>query len=385
MLIVSRTNMLRLVIAKPPTVPMPTVDLRKNIGQDWSIERIARQARPPTWEKVFEESQHELKDVSDILAQQEQNFGPYYPLKKDIFNTFWLTKLPDVKIVILGQDPYHQTIAIDGQTLPRAVGLPFSVRREDVIPSSLKNMHTELANTVRGFIRPDHGDLTEWTTQGVLLLNAALTVRPNKAGSHGDIWLGLISKVFNAIAIANPYCIYILLGKEAQKVKPMLGQRSIILEAAHPSGLSANRGFFGSDLFNLANKHLLKLGKAAVNWRISTLAELNNPVQNIVNNSPVPERKLVPVNTNEFPAYMPPRAYPTHLPVTPALQGLPVIPPLIETHTQSTPTDERRRMLPVIPNVRSADATYKVPNIQPAQPALAPTMRIINNSTPVYR
>lgn len=366
---------IRLVIAKPSIAnkqPIISVDTRSNIKQDWSIERIAREARPPTWENIFEDSKYELKDISDILDEQERVYGPYYPLKKDIFNAFWLTRLQDVKVVLLGQDPYHQTISIHGQTLPRAVGLSFSVRREDTIPSSLKNMYTELANSVRGFTRPDHGDLTEWATQGVLLLNMALTVRPNKAGSHGDIWLGFINKVFRAITAVNPHCIYILLGKEAQKVKPMLGERSIILEAAHPSGLSANRGFFGSDVFNLTNKNLMKLGKTAINWKISTLAELNNPRPITTTTDIAPERKLVPINVSALPAYMPPRAVPTYLPVTPALQGIPIIPSLNDVKEAK----EQQRLLPVIPNTKAVDMVS--PYMPAAQPIVAPAIPTIN-------
>ena len=301
--------MLRLVIAKPTidTKVLVQSDVRPLIQQDWSLERITREARPPTWGKVWDDAYHELKDVSEILDNQEKTYGHYYPLKKDIFNAFWLTKLSNVKLVILGQDPYHQTISVNNTAVPRSTGTSFSVRREDTVPSSLKNIYTELANTVRGFTRPDHGDLTEWTEQGVLLLNTCLTVRSSQPGSHKDIWLGFISKVFKAIAIVNPYCVFLLWGRDAQKVKPMLGERSIILEAAHPSGLSASRGFFGCNHFNEANKHLLRLAKPAINWKISTVTELTNPSTNVL---PVIstniERTFVPININDVLAYVPP-------------------------------------------------------------------------------
>ena len=337
--------MLRLVIAKPTiTNSAPSsssnVDNRSSITQDWSLDRIVHETKPPTWEKVWADSYYEFRDVSEILDNQERTYGPYYPLKKDIFNAFWLTPLSNVKVVILGQDPYHQTISINGVTLPRATGLSFSVRREDSIPSSLKNIYTELANTVRGFVRPDHGDLTEWTQQGVLLLNTCLTVRPGQAGSHKDIWLGFINKVFKAIAVANPYCIFMLWGRDAQKVKPMLGERSIILEAAHPSGLSANRGFFGCNHFNEANKHLLRIGKTAINWKISTLAELANPTQSLpVAAAPTTERKLVPININDLPIYTPPIKSAT----------------VTEDILNMTSAEVKRRILPIIPNARDND------------------------------
>ena len=372
--------MLRLNIAKPSVantailatgnviIPVTTPvgnkmpDIRPLIGQDWSLERIAREAKPPTWEKVWDDASHELKDVSEILDNQEKTYGQYYPLKRDIFNAFWLTKLSNVKVVILGQDPYHQTISVNGGTVPRAIGLSFSVRREDAIPSSLKNIYTELANSVRGFVRPDHGDLTEWAEQGVLLLNSCLTVRPGAPGSHGDIWLGFISKVFKAIATINPYCVFLLWGRDAQKVKPMLGERSFILEAAHPSGLSANRGFFGCNHFNEMNKYLMKLDKPAINWKISTLAELTNPTANVV---PLVtntiQRTFVPIDTNNMLSYSPVGKIPSATSATSAIQATPLIPPIRQVLNDDN--NNKRRVLPMIPNVRTTLSDVGIPNI----------------------
>ena len=290
----------------------------KTIDQTWSIEQIANEAPPHTWETIFSDAKLELKDISTILDEEEKTYGQYYPLKQDIFAAFNHTPLPNVKVVIIGQDPYHQTITINGKSTPRAIGRSFSVHPEDTIPSSLNNIYTELESTVRGFKRPDHGNLEEWEAQGVALLNSCLTVRPGHAGSHGDIWLGVMNKVFKAIAAVNPYCIYLLWGREAQKLRPMLGERSIVLEAAHPSGLSARRGFFGSNHFNQVNDILIRQGKIGINWRISTLAEFRR-VNNIANggnignggnialplatNNHVPQ--LAPVNVAILPTILP--------------------------------------------------------------------------------
>ena len=235
------------------------------INQGWSIKQVAR-VYPPTWEEVFKNAARELDDISDILDEQEKMYGMYFPLKKDIFAAFNYTPLTSVKVVIMGQDPYHQSIVVDGKTVPRSVGMSFSVRKEDSVPSSLQNIYKELSDTVHGFNRPSHGDLSHWAVQGVLMLNACLTVRPGQPGSHGDIWLGFVNKVFKAIAAVNPRCIYLLWGKEAQKLRPMLGEKSIVFEAAHPSGLSAKRGFFGCNHFNLVNEYLVKQGKTGINW-----------------------------------------------------------------------------------------------------------------------
>jgi uracil-DNA glycosylase len=238
----------------------------EEINKDWNIYQISKKFPPNSWEKVFKEAKNELKDVSEILQKDEEKNGEFFPLKSDIFRAFYLTPLTNTKVVIIGQDPYHNNVFLNGKTLPRAVGMSFSVRRDDAIPSSLQNIFTELSNTVKGFKPPCSGDLSTWAYQGVLLLNTCLTVRPGKPGSHGEIWLGFIYRVFKAISEVNPSCIFLLWGKEAQKLKTMIGEKSVILEAAHPSGFSARRGFFGCNHFNEVNKILLKQGKSEIKW-----------------------------------------------------------------------------------------------------------------------
>lgn len=306
--------------------------LNKTIDQTWSIKRISKEAPPKTWETILMEAEPELNDISNILDDQEKLYGQFFPLKKDTFSAFEHTPLNNVKLVIIGQDPYHQMININGVSLPRAVGLSFSVRREDSIPSSLNNIYAELVNTVRGFTKPNHGDLREWCAQGVLLLNTCLTVKPNQPGSHGDIWLDLMYKVFRAIEIINPTCIFLLWGKEAQKLEPMLGDKSIVLKAAHPSGFSANRGFFGCNHFNIANDHLKRQGKIGINWKISSLEELRGDPR---------------------PVYLPPSVHidhkPQFAPITP--QMLPNVTPIIHT------------TFPMILNIPSANVTMVQSNL----------------------
>lgn len=324
--------------------------MTQTVDQTWSIARIANESPPITWGDVFKDAVHELKDVSDILDEQEKMYGQYYPLKKDIFAAFHNTPLNTVKVVIIGQDPYHQVFNMGGVNYPRAVGLSFSVRREDSIPSSLNNIYTELANTVRGFTMPTHGDLREWARQGVLLLNTCLTVRQGQAGSHGEIWLGFIRRVLRAIAIANPYCIFLLWGREAQKIEPMLGERSEILRAAHPSGLSARRGFFGCNHFNAVNDILIKQGKSAINWRISSLNEMATPYI-----SPT----LVPVSTTEYQPILTPiniAQLPTIIPIKLPTNEIVVDVPQAKISSRymiaSTVTP-----LPIIPNTKPGSST----------------------------
>jgi uracil-DNA glycosylase len=243
-----------------------TLQIVEEIDESWSIVDIVQRRPPSSWEKVFEDAYPELKDVSDILQEQELKYGSFYPLKKDIFRALELTPLHAVRILIIGQDPYFQTLP-DG--LPRAQGLSFSVRRDDAIPSSLKNIYRELVGSIKGFVPPSHGDLREWAYQGVLLLNMCLTVRAGQPGSHGDIWMGFIVKVLKALDEIRPRCIYILLGQQAQKLRKYIGDKAIVLTASHPSGLSADRGFIGSGIFRQCNEELVKLGEEPINWSLS--------------------------------------------------------------------------------------------------------------------
>lgn len=240
---------------------------------DLSFERIITEYPPKGWESLF--TSNELKNISSKLNDEENKYGPYYPLKQDIFNAFYYTPLDQVKVVILGQDPYPQSVIIKNHKLPRAVGLSFSVRREDKVPSSLQNIYKELANTYPHFIKPKHGDLREWAQQGVLLLNYSLTVRAGVPASHIKIWNDFIQEVLTCLQKVHPQCIYILWGQHAQKFASKLGPSSIILKAAHPSGLSAHHGFFGCNHFVLANEELIRQGKTPINWQITPFFDTN--------------------------------------------------------------------------------------------------------------
>ena len=187
------------------------------------------------------------------------------PAPENLFRAFNLTPLPKVKVVILGQDPYQSLI----NGLPVATGLAFSVRKGFPIPSSLQNIYKEIQSTVKGFSSPSHGDLTSWAVQGVLLLNSCLTVREGQAGSHKEIWHGFIKRAVKAILDQNPTCVFVAWGKNAQKVaKKFVGEKAPVLTAAHPSGLSAHRGFFGCNHFNQINDLLAQSGKSPIDWNI---------------------------------------------------------------------------------------------------------------------
>lgn len=195
-----------------------------------------------------------------LLAEKQQN-KVIYPASNNIFNAFNSTPLDQVKVVILGQDPYHGP--------HQAHGLCFSVQPGIKPPPSLQNMFKELQRDL-GFAIPSHGCLQSWANQGVLLLNATLTVEQAKAGSHqGRGWETFTDK---AIQLVNDQCqgvVFLLWGSYAQKKAAFIDARKhLVLKAPHPSPLSAHRGFIGCGHFSAANQYLMCANKSPVDWRI---------------------------------------------------------------------------------------------------------------------
>mgnify|MGYP001366279988 FL=1 len=184
-----------------------------------------------------------------------------YPPADDIFNAFHLTPLKNVKVVILGQDPYHN----NGQ----AHGLSFSVQKGVDIPPSLVNIYKELHDDL-GCTIPSHGCLTKWAEQGVLMLNTVLTVRAHQANSHRGIgWEEFTDAAILALNSQDRPIVFILWGAPAQRKKRMLtNPKHLILEAPHPSPLAAYRGFFGSKPFSQTNAFLEKNGIESIDWQI---------------------------------------------------------------------------------------------------------------------
>lgn len=186
-----------------------------------------------------------------------------FPPADDIFNAFHLTPLKNVKVVILGQDPYHN--------VNQAHGLCFSVKPEVEIPPSLVNIYKELHDDL-GCEIANHGYLTKWAEQGVLMLNTVLTVRAHQANSHRGIgWEEFTDAALRAVNAQDRPIVYILWGKPAQAKKSMLtNPKHLILEAPHPSPLSAYRGFFGSKPFSKTNAFLEEHGVEPIDWQIES-------------------------------------------------------------------------------------------------------------------
>lgn len=199
-----------------------------------------------------------------LFIKKEYSTQVVYPAAEDIFNAFHLTPLSKVKVVIIGQDPYHNA--------NQAHGLCFSVKPEVEIPPSLVNIYKELQSDLGCYI-PNNGYLVKWAEQGVLLLNTVLTVRAHQAASHqGKGWEMFTDAIIKAVNEQERPIVFILWGKPAQMKKKMLtNPKHLILEAPHPSPLSAYRGFFGSKPFSKTNNYLMEHGIEPIDWQIENI------------------------------------------------------------------------------------------------------------------
>lgn len=197
---------------------------------------------------------------------EEKKKQTIFPRGADIFAAFNLTPYHSVKVVILGQDPYHG----DGQ----AHGLCFSVKDGIRVPPSLVNIYKEIESDL-GIVMPRRGNLTSWALQGVLLLNATLTVRRAQAGSHQKKgWEIFTDNVIRKLSDEHEGLIFLLWGRYAQAKIPLIDStKHYILKAAHPSPLSAFNGFFGCKHFSETNKLLISMGKTPINWKIENITE----------------------------------------------------------------------------------------------------------------
>lgn len=202
-------------------------------------------------------------------VKEEYSRYVIYPPSDDIFNAFHFTPLSEVKVVILGQDPYHEP----GQ----AHGLCFSVKKGIDIPPSLVNIYKELHDDLGCYI-PDNGYLEKWARQGVLMLNAVLTVRAGTANSHKNIgWEQFTDAAIHAVNNIDRPVVYMLWGSAARQKKSMLNNpKHLILESAHPSPLSAYRGFFGSRQFSKANDYLTANGVTPIDWQIENMNQADD-------------------------------------------------------------------------------------------------------------
>lgn len=216
-----------------------------------------------SWDSVLEPLFKEKywRDLQ-VFIENERRCFTVYPSEDLVFNAMKLTAFSDIKVVILGQDPYHN--------IGQAHGLSFSVPNGVKIPPSLKNIFTELASDVEGFITPKSGDLTYWAQQGVLLLNTIFTVRAHEAGSHQKKgWEQFTDQLIRKIDADLEGVVFILWGSYAQKKRNLINtNKHLVIESAHPSPLSVYRGFWGSKPFSQANTYLVSRGKHPIDWKL---------------------------------------------------------------------------------------------------------------------
>ncbi len=221
------------------------------LAGDW-LEPMSPEFRKPYYASLYRK------------VREEYTNHVVYPPADQIFTAFELTPLAEVKVVILGQDPYHGP----GQ----AHGLCFSVQPGVEIPPSLVNIYQELHDDLGCYI-PNNGTLTKWARQGVLLLNTVLTVRAHQAASHRGIgWEEFTDAAIRAVETQDRPIVYLLWGRPAQMKKSLITHpRRLVLEAPHPSPLSAYRGFFGCRHFSRANAYLAENGAAPIDWQIENI------------------------------------------------------------------------------------------------------------------
>ncbi|ENM5725449.1 TPA: uracil-DNA glycosylase [Vibrio mimicus] len=216
-----------------------------------------------TWHDVIgnEKQQDYFQQTMQFVESQRQAGKVIYPPAKDVFNAFRFTEFSDVKVVILGQDPYHGP--------NQAHGLCFSVLPGVKTPPSLVNIYKELAQDIPGFQIPQHGYLQSWAQQGVLLLNTVLTVEQGMAHSHANTgWETFTDRVIDALNQHRTGLVFLLWGSHAQKKGRMIDrQRHHVLMAPHPSPLSAHRGFLGCQHFSKTNQVLQEQGLAPIDWQ----------------------------------------------------------------------------------------------------------------------
>lgn len=214
-----------------------------------------------TWNEILaEEMQKDYYQDLQAFVQKRRAEVRVFPDEKNVFNALELTPFESVKVVILGQDPYHG--------FGQAHGLSFSVQKGIPLPPSLKNIYKELQEDIGGGL-PTEGDLSHWAQQGVLLLNTVLTVEEGNANSHKGIgWERLTNRLIESLNELKHPVIFILWGKPAQdKEKLITNPNHVILKAPHPSPLSAYRGFFGSKPFSRVNDILIQQGQTPIRWK----------------------------------------------------------------------------------------------------------------------
>ncbi len=225
------------------------------------------------WQNILqmESDKPYFKEIKTFLKSEIAAGHQFFPPPKLIFQALNLCPWDKVKVVILGQDPYHSTELVNGKMSPHAHGLSFSIpKKNKKIPPSLQNIYKELETDIGAghFVFPNHGNLESWAKQGVLMLNATLTVRAHEANSHSKIgWQYFTDQIIRSLSEYKENLVFILWGRFAQsKVSLIDTNKHFIIKSAHPSPFSVHTGFFGSKPFSRTNQYLLEKGVTPIDW-----------------------------------------------------------------------------------------------------------------------
>ncbi|XP_069475537.1 uracil-DNA glycosylase isoform X5 [Ambystoma mexicanum] len=253
-----------LAVVSPPLSPDQLGRIQRN--KQAALQKLATRSVPEgfgeTWKEALsgEFVKPYFAKLTTFVAEERKR-GTVYPPPHQVFTWTQMCPIRDVKVVILGQDPYHGP--------NQAHGLCFSVQRPVPPPPSLENMYKELITDIEGFTHPGHGDLTGWAKQGVLLLNAVLTVKAHNANSHKDRgWEQFTDAVISWLNKNLDGLVFMLWGAYAQKKGSSIDRkRHNVLQAVHPSPLSVHRGFYGCKHFSKTNEILARSGKALIDWK----------------------------------------------------------------------------------------------------------------------
>ena len=218
----------------------------------------------PSWKAILQDEfrKEYFQNITEWIKTERLSGKTIYPAGQHIFNAFEQTPFDRVKVVLIGQDPYHNP----GQ----AHGLSFSVQEGIKPPPSLVNIYKEIYSDLGLRLNPSYGNLTQWAQQGVLLLNAALTVRANEPGSHAKIgWAQFTDAVIQTISVKKSNVVFLLWGRFAQEKQILIDDRKhCVLKAAHPSPFSVEKGFYGCRHFSKTNEYLVKHGIDPIDWNL---------------------------------------------------------------------------------------------------------------------
>lgn len=232
-----------------------------DVTEDWTIRDVAIKRSPRGWVKLMNTLGPTFDRIEKVIEKKKEGQKRVVvPLKKDLFTALHWCANP--KVIIIGQDPYY-TLMDDGT--PDAVGAAFSTRRDARLRDSIRNIFLEVKRDYPDFKIPEHGDLSGWAKQGVLLLNVSFTTFAGQDKAHKGIWMGVTKAILDEVQERSPNAVALLWGKDAQDMAQFLG-KLIYFTASHPSPKSAERGFFGCNHFKLANEHLISKGCIPIDW-----------------------------------------------------------------------------------------------------------------------